>query len=365
MNVPFVSFGPFEEKVKTELKDAFERVLQNSWYIDGKEDVSFEKKFSEYIGTRWCIGVGNGLDALMLALKSLGIGKGDEVIVPSNTFIATALAVSNVGATIVFVEPDIETYNINPELIEEKITERTKAIIPVHLYGLACEMDEIMKIANKYNLHVIEDCAQAHGAMYGNRKVGSFGIASCFSFYPGKNLGALGDAGAVVTEDKKIYEDIKSLRNYGSDRKYHHIYEGYNSRLDEMQAAFLSAKLPYLDEVNDDRKHIAARYLEGICNRELIMPRKTDKSDHVWHIFAIRSKRRDELKQWLSDNGIMTGIHYPTPIYLQDCYKHLGIKKGTFPIADELSNTELSLPMFFGMTEEQIDYVVERINSFK
>ena len=246
MRVPFVSFIPMEKELDTEIRAAFDRVLSNSWYIDGEEDKAFEKAFSDYVGTDYCVGVGNGLDALMLALKALEIGEGDEVIVPSNTYIATALAVTYVGAKPVFVEPDIRTYNINPDLIEAAITDKTKAIMPVHLYGQAADMDRIMEIAKKHNLKVVEDCAQAHGALYKGKKIGTFGDAAGFSFYPGKNLGALGDAGAAVTSNKDIADRIRALGNYGSDYKYHHIYKGNNSRLDELQAAFLRAKLGIL-----------------------------------------------------------------------------------------------------------------------
>ena len=243
MNIPFVSFKPLEKELNTELRAAFDRVLERSWYIEGKEDADFEAAFAAFCHTDYCVGVGNGLDALMLSLKALGVGEGDEVIVPSNTYIATALAVTYVGATPVFVEPDIRTYNIDPALIEEKITKNTKAIMPVHLYGQPCDMDPILQIAKKYGLKVIEDCAQAHGATYKGKVIGSFGDAAGFSFYPGKNLGALGDAGATVTNDKALADHVRALGNYGSDYKYHHIYKGVNSRLDELQAAFLSAKL--------------------------------------------------------------------------------------------------------------------------
>lgn len=252
MNVPFVSFLPMEKELDKELRQAFERVFERSWYIEGNEDADFEKAFAEYCSVRYCVGTGNGLDALMLALKALNIKEGDEVIVPSNTYIATALAVTYVGAKPVFVEPDIRTFNIDPSKIEEKITDRTKVIMPVHLYGQPCEMDSILSIAKKYDLFVVEDCAQAHGAVYRDKKVGTFGNAAGFSFYPGKNLGALGDAGAIVSNNKEIADKVRALGNYGSDYKYHHIYKGNNSRLDEMQAAFLKTKLPYLE----DRKSV-------------------------------------------------------------------------------------------------------------
>lgn len=364
MNVPFVSFKPLEKELDSQLRAAFERVYENSWYIDGNEDKAFETAFAAYCNTDYCVGVGNGLDALMLVLRALEVGTGDEVIVPSNTYIATALAVTYVGATPVFVEPDIRTYNIDPARIEEKITPRTKAIMPVHLYGQPCEMDPIMEIAKKHNLYVIEDCAQAHGATYKGRIIGSFGDAAGFSFYPGKNLGALGDAGATVTSSKELADKVRAMGNYGSDYKYHHIYKGVNSRLDELQAAFLSAKLPLMDKVNENRRATAQRYLDGITNPDIILPYVHPDTVPVWHLFAVRTQRRDELAQYLADKGIGTNKHYPIAMHLQDCYADLGIAQGELPIAEEISATELSLPMYYGMTAEEIDYVIEAINQF-
>lgn len=364
MEVPFVSFLPLEKKLDNELRQAFERVYKASWYIEGIEDEKFEKEFAEYCNSKYCVGTGNGLDALMLALKALDIKEGDEVIVPSNTYIATALAVTYAGANPIFVEPDIRTYNIDSTKIEEKITKNTKAIMPVHLYGQPCDMDKIMEIAKKYNLYVIEDCAQAHGAKYKNRIIGSFGDVAGFSFYPGKNLGALGDAGATVTNNKEIADKVKALGNYGSDYKYHHIYKGNNSRLDEFQAAFLRAKLPLLDEVNIERRRIASKYLAGIKNDKIVLPYIIDGVEPVWHIFAIRCKERDSLEKYLNENGIKTNKHYPIPMHLQECYKDLGIKEGELPIAEEISSTELSLPMYYGMTDKQIQYVIDCINKF-
>ncbi len=365
MNVPFVTFIPLERELDQELRNAFERVFSSSWYIEGKEDERFEKAFASYCDSKFCVGVGNGLDALYLALKALNIGAGDEVIVPSNTYIATALSVVYVGAKPVFVEPDIQTYNIDPNKIEEAITVNTKAIMPVHLYGQPCDMDPIMDIAKRHNLYVIEDCAQAHGARYNDKVIGSFGNAAGFSFYPGKNLGALGDAGATVTNDEELSNKIRALGNYGSDYKYHHIYQGNNSRLDELQAAFLSAKLPILDKVNENRRSIAQKYLAGINNPEIILPYVPDYALPVWHIFGIRCKRRSELESFLNNAGISTNKHYPIPMHLQDCFKEFGYVKGDFPIAEEISETELSIPMFYGMTDEEIDYVIDRINEFK
>lgn len=365
MKVPFVSFLPMEKELDKDLRAAFERVYTRSWYIEGVEDEAFEKAFAEYCDTDYCVGVGNGLDALVMALKGLGICVGDEVIVPSNTYIATALAVTYVGATPVFVEPDIRTFNINPALIEAAITDKTKAIMPVHLYGQACDMDPIMEIAKKHNLFIVEDCAQAHGATYKGKKIGTFGEAAGFSFYPGKNLGALGDAGATITNNKELADKIRAYSNYGSDYKYHHIYKGNNSRLDEMQAAFLAAKLPHLERMNVERRRVAQMYLDGIKNPEVVLPFVPDYAVPVWHIFGIRCKRRAELEKFLNEKGIGTNKHYPIPMHLQDCYKDLGFKEGDFPIAEEISATELSIPMYYGMTDEQTQYVIDSINEFK
>lgn len=362
--IPFVSFRPLERELDKEIRAAFERVYSNSWYIEGKEDEAFEKAFAEFCHTQYCVGVGNGLDALMLALKALGIKDGDEVIVPSNTYIATALAVTYVGATPVFVEPDIRTFNIDPSNIEAAITDKAKAIMPVHLYGQPCDMDPILEIAQKHNLFIVEDCAQAHGAKYKGKVIGSFGDAAGFSFYPGKNLGALGDAGATVTNNKELADKIRALGNYGSDYKYHHIYQGNNSRLDEMQAAFLSAKLPILQKVNDNRRNTANLYLQRIDNPNITLPFVPDYAEPVWHIFGIRCNKRDELEAYLNGKGISTNKHYPIPMHLQECYKSLGFKKGDYPIAEEISATELSIPMYYGMTDEEIDYVVTALNEF-
>lgn len=365
MQVPFVSFRPLENELSTEIRTSIESVLSNSWYISGEKNKEFEKAFAEYCNVKYCIGVGNGLDALMLSLKGLGIGEGDEVIVPANTFIATALAVTYVGANVVLVDADINTYNIDVSKIEEKITSKTKAIIPVHLYGQPCDMDAIMEIAHKYDLLVIEDCAQAHGAKYKETIVGSFGNSAGFSFYPGKNLGAFGDAGAVICNDENLAQIIRAYGNYGSDYKYHHIYKGNNSRLDEIQAAVLKVKLEKLDKTNAERNRIASRYLSEIDNSNIILPYVRKDVQPVWHIFAIRSARRDELEAYLQEKGIMTNKHYPIPIHLQECYRSLGYKKGDFPVAEELSVTELSIPMYYGMSDAEVQYVIDSINDFK
>lgn len=365
MNVPFVSFKPLEKELDQQLRAAFDRVLERSWYIEGKEDAAFEEAFARFCHADYCVGVGNGLDALMLVLRALEIGPGDEVIVPSNTYIATALAVTYVGAKPVLVEPDLRTYNIDPAKIEEKINPNTKAIMPVHLYGQPCDMDPIMAIAKKHNLYVIEDCAQAHGATYKGQVIGSFGDAAGFSFYPGKNLGALGDAGAVVTNNKAIADKVRALGNYGSDYKYHHIYKGCNSRLDELQAAFLAAKLPTMDKVNANRRQTADKYLAGIRNDLIKLPYVMEGTVPVWHIFAVRCAERDRLAAYLQEKGIGINKHYPIAIHLQECYKDLGLHEGDLPIAEEISATQLSLPMYYGMTDEEIQYVIDALNAFQ
>lgn len=365
MNIPFSSFDLMHKEIKVDLFDKFEKILDKNWFIRGEEVENFEIEFASYCQTNYCVGCGNGLDALYLILKAMDIKEGDEVIIPSNTFIATALAVSYTGAKPILVEPDILTYNIAPELIKEAISEKTKAIIAVHLYGQPADMDVIKSIADQYNLKVIEDCAQAHGALYKGKRVGSLGDAAGFSFYPGKNLGALGDAGAVVTNDRDLAEKIKCLSNYGSDKKYHHIYKGNNTRLDEVQAGFLRVKLKYIDKWNRNRKSIAQRYLEGINNPYIYLPNMEIDRDHVWHLFVIRSKERDRLEEYLKNNGIGTNIHYPIPIHLQEAYSDLKIKKGSYPVSEEISETVLSLPMFYGLNINESDYIIDKINQFK
>lgn len=366
MNVAFSTFVHMHEEIRVDLDWAYNSVLDKSWFIRGEECKKFEEQFAGYCGVKYCVGVASVLDALILILKAMDIGNGDEVIVPSNTYIATALAVSYNGAKPVFVEPEIETFNINPSKIEEKITSNTKAIIAVHLYGRTADMDAINTIAKKYNLKVIEDAAQAHGAKYKGIKAGSLGDAAGFSFYPGKNLGALGDGGCVTTNDKALAEKIRALGNYGSDYKYHNIYKGVNSRLDEIQAAFLRVKLPNLDRWNEDRRATAKKYFEGIKNPLIKLPLKsTDEFEHIYHVFVIRCDKRDELEKYLNENGIGTLKHYPIPIHEQECYKDLGIKHGELPIAEEISRTVLSIPMYYGMTEDEINYVIEAINKFK
>lgn len=365
LKIPFLNFEPMHVFIKKDMLNKFNEVYDSYWYIMGNELKAFEEEFARYCGSKYAIGCGNGLDALILILKAYGIGAGDEVIVPSNTYIATALAVSYVGATPIFVEPDIETYNINPNLIETKITTRTKAIIPVHLYGLPCDMDEINRIANKYNLKVIEDGAQSQGALYKGIRTGSLGDAAGISLYPGKNLGALGDGGIITTNDEKLAESVQILRNYGSQKKYYNKEKGLNSRLDEMQAAFLRVKLQNLDNWNIERKKIANRYISEITNKNVVLPVQPIYSEHVWHVFALRCAERQNLQNYLGSLGIGTLIHYPVPIHLQEAYSELGFSKGDFPIAEKIADEILSIPIWPGMSEEEIDYVITSINRFQ
>ncbi len=362
MNVPFATLDRMHMSIYDEMSDAFSRVYNSGWFIQGKEYEAFCREFAVYCGVSKVIGVATGLDALYLTLKALGIGKGDEVILPSNTFIATALAVSYVGAKVVLAEPDEATFNICGKGLESLITPQTRAIIPVHLYGQAAEMDEIMEIAINHNLYVVEDCAQAHGATYKDQPIGTFGIAGCFSFYPGKNLGALGDAGAVITSDEALAEKIASIANYGSMEKYRHVYKGTNSRLDEMQAAYLRVKLARLDVYNSERNRIAAAYLARIRNPKLILPRVGDGRTHVWHIFPVLCDSRDDLRNYLESMGIGTGCHYPIAICDQQAYENDGLP--ATPIARSLGTRELSLPVFIGMKENEIDYVIDALNAY-
>ena len=355
--IPFLSFDGLHNSIKEELFEAFKDVLDSNWFVMGSHLEAFETEYASWNETKHCVGVSNGLDALTLALRALEIGKGDEVIVPSNTYIASALAVSNVGAAPVFVEPRVETANINPDLIEAEISNKTKAIMPVHLYGQACEMEAIMDIANKHNLFVIEDNAQAHGATYNGKKTGSWGHINATSFYPGKNLGALGDGGAITTDDDELAHKVRVLRNYGSQEKYKNEVLGYNNRLDELQAAFLRVKLRKLDEWTEERKRIAKTYIEGLKDVSGIeLFSLADGATSAYHLFVVKAKDRKGLQSKLSEAGIGTLIHYPIPPHLQECYGHLGFKNGDFPIAETLANEVMSLPLFVGMKKKEVKY---------
>lgn len=365
MQIPFLNLQQINLRHQEEIKKAINNVINSGHYILGEEVEKFEQEFADFCEVKHAIGVDNGLNALSIILRALNIGNKDEVIVPSNTYIATALSVSHVGANPIFVECDIHTHNIDPQKIESSITKNTKAIMPVHLYGQLCNMEEIMNIANKYGLYVIEDCAQAHGAMDKNgKKAGSFGIANGFSFYPGKNLGALGDGGCITTNDSDLALKLATLRNYGSQKKYYNEYIGYNSRLDEIQAAILRIKLKYLNDDNQARRRIAKFYCENIKNNTLILPEFNEihSNSHVWHLFVIKSKKRNELQKYLLEKGVQTLIHYPLPAYKQECYKHLNYLNFD---CDHIHNEILSIPISPLMSNIEIEYVVEMMNKFE
>lgn len=352
------------KKYENEYQKAAIEALESGWYIMGSRCEKFEQDFASYIGVKHCVGLNSGLDALILAIRALGIGEGDEVIVPANTYIATILGVTENNAIPVLVEPD-RYYNLDASKIEEAITGKTKAIIVVHLYGQAANMQMIKEIADKHHLYLLEDCAQSHGASYAGQMTGTFGCIGCFSFYPTKNLGAFGDAGAIVTDDKRLAEKIKMLRNYGSKEKYFNEIEGVNSRLDEIQAALLSVKLSHIDKLTEERIQAGKYYEERICNPMVQKPEICKYADHVYHQYVIRCKKRDELQKYLSDQEIQTQIHYPVPPHLAECYSHLGYKKGSLPITEQYANEILSLPLYTGMTKEEQDYVIEAINQFQ
>lgn len=364
MKVPFSilerQYKMYQEEYETKALE----VLRKGWYILGEETEKFEEEYAKYVGTKYSLGIDNGLNALVLAFRALNIGQGDEVIVQGNTFIATVMGITINGATPIFIEPD-EFYNIDIEKIEEKITERTKAICVVHLYGQATKMDKVLELCKKYNLKLVEDCAQAHGAEFNGQRVGSFGDIGCFSFYPGKNLGCFGDGGAITTNNEDIYKRIKMLRSYGSEKKYHHIEVGYNARLDELQAGLLRIKLSHLSELTKEREIIVKRYLTEIKNPLIQLPKVRENCTHVWHLFVVRVEDRDKFQKYLEENGVGTVIHYPIPPHLSEAYRDLGYKVGDYPITEDYANTIISLPLYNGITKEEIDYVIERINDYK
>lgn len=365
MMVPYLDLTQSYQNIHGELKTAFKRVLRSGWVILGREVKEFEEQYAQFSTVSYCAGVGNGLDALILSLKALCVGPGDEVIVPSNTYIATLVAVSRVGAKPVLAEPKKETYNIDPKEIEKVITKKTKAIIPVHLFGQACQMDKIMAIAKKHHLFVVEDNAQSHGATFKNKITGSFGDINGTSFYPGKNLGAIGDAGAVTTNSKKLYESVILLRNYGEVKKYVNTVVGFNSRLDELQAALLQVRLKHVWQYTAKKQAIAEIYLKELTGvGDLVLPHTETYATNVYHVFPVRTKKRNELQKFLNRKGIKTLIHYPIPPHLQDAYKDLGFSKGSFPISEELADTSLSLPIFPEMTKQQVYAVIAEIKHF-
>ncbi len=348
-------------------QDEFEakalEVLRSGWYVLGKEVKSFEEEFAAYIGAKHCVGLASGLDALWIAFRILGIGTGDEVIVQGNTYIASVMGITMNGATPIFVEPD-EYYNIDASKIEEKITEKTKAVLVVHLYGQASNMAPIVEVCKKHNLRLVEDCAQSHGASFEGQATGTFGDIGCFSFYPSKNLGAFGDAGAIVTNDNQIVEDVRIFRNYGSEKRYYNKVVGANSRLDELQAGLLRVRLKHLDELAAEKKAICERYLREIKNDKIHLPMTREGSTHIWHQFVIRAENRDALMEHLDENGIGTIIHYPIPPHLSEAYAYLGMKAGSLPITENYAKTVLSLPLYNGMTEEELSHTISSVNDF-
>lgn len=345
----------FEEKALS--------VLRSGWYVLGKELMSFEEEFAMYTNVKYCIGLANGLDALWIAFRILNIGEGDEVIVQGNTYIASVMGITINGATPVFVEPD-EYNNIDTSLIEEKITTKTKAILVVHLYGQSAKMDDIVELANKYNIRLVEDCAQSHGAYFNGHMTGTFGDIGCFSFYPSKNLGSFGDAGAIITNNEEIAEKIRVFRNYGSEKRYYNIVVGANSRLDEIQAGLLRVRLHHLDELTKEKSRICERYLAELKNNYIELPKICKKATTVWHQFVIHSRRRDELMNYLNDREIGTIIHYPIPPHLSQAYGYLNLQRGSLPITEKYANEVLSIPLYNGMTDEEQTYVIDVINCF-
>ncbi len=364
MSVPFVDLHAQYASIEPEVDAAMKAVLQRSDFILGKDLELFEKEYADYIGTKFAIGVDSGMSALTLILKGLGIGPGDEVITSANTFIATALTISAVGGTPVLVDVDPETFTLDLEKLEAAITSKTKAIMPVHLFGHPEDMDPIMEIANRHGIFVVEDACQSHGATYKGKMTGSFGIAAAYSFYPAKNLGAYGDGGMIVTSDEALRDSIALLRNYGQTAKYHHAVQGYNNRLDTLQAAVLRVKLPHLDEWNATRRAHADLYDGLLDGCGVSIPPRMPEVEPVWHLYAVRTEHRDELRDFLQARGISTGIHYPIPIHLQPAYQELGLKPGDFPISERDALQMLSLPMFAEMSDEQIHYVADAILEF-
>ena len=352
------------QKYQQEFEEKALSVLRSGWYVLGNEVKTFEERFAEYTGASYCVGLASGLDALWIGCKMLGIGPGDEVIVQANTYIASVMGISMNGATPIFTEPD-EYFQIDADKIEEKITAKTKAIMVVHLYGHVADMDKIVSLCKKYNLKLIEDCAQSHGATYKGKMTGTFGDVGCFSFYPSKNLGAFGDAGALVTNDPKIAEETRIYRNYGSEKRYYNKVVGANSRLDELQAGLLNVRLSHMDEITEERKRLCANYTNKLCNPSIYLPKERENTSTVWHQYVIRCDRREELIAYLNEKQIGTIIHYPIPPHLSEAYQYLGHKKGEFPITENYADTVLSIPLYNGMTEEEQQYVIDAINAFK
>lgn len=365
MKIPYLNLATIHNPLKEDLKEKFSQVLESEWFIQGKACAQFEEEFAAYCGSKYCVGVGNGLDAIRVILQAYGIGEGDEVIVPANTFIATVLAVSYVGANPVLVDADSTTYNIDVSKIEEKITDKTKAIIVVHLYGRVVDMAPVKQIAEKYGLKVIEDSAQAHGAVCDGKRTGNLGDAAAFSFYPGKNLGALGDGGAVTTNDKELADKVRAICTYGSFKKYDHQFKGCNSRLDEVQAALLSVKLKCLDAWNEERKNIAKQFNEGIKNELFTLPQVEKRDSHVFHIYPIFCQNRQKLIDYLEEKGIGTNVHYPIPIPMQGAYKEMNADMGDYPVTEKICAEEVSIPLYPGLAQEEIDYIIDALNAYE
>lgn len=353
------SFYRYQEELEQKALD----ILRSGWYVLGKEVSSFEEEFAAYTGAPYCVGLASGLDALWITFRLLGIGKGDEVIVQGNTYIASVMGITMNGATPVFVEPD-KYFCIDAEQIEEKITEKTKAVLVVHLYGTATPMKKILALCEKYQLKLVEDCAQSHGACFNGQMTGTFGDVGCFSFYPSKNLGAFGDAGAVVVKDEQLAKEFKIFRNYGSEKRYYNKVVGANSRLDELQAGLLRVRLKYLEDLTEEKRKIASYYSENIKNQKIQLPVLPDEATCVWHQYVIQCEERDRLMAYLEEKEIGTIIHYPIPPHLSEAYKHLGYIEGFLPITEHLAKTVLSIPMYNGMTKEEQDYVVHTLNAF-
>jgi dTDP-4-amino-4,6-dideoxygalactose transaminase len=363
VNIEFNVLDRQYNAYKAEYDEAVISTLASGWYILGRKCEQFEEKYAKFIGAKHCVSLNSGLDALILAVKALGIGEGDEIIVQANTYIATILAITKNNATPIFIEPD-EYYNIDALKIEGKITPKTKAIIVVHLYGQTSDMFAISDIAKKYGLYVIEDCAQSHTAKVNGKMTGTLSDIGCFSFFPTKNMGAFGDGGAIVTDNAELANQIKKLRNYGSSKKYVFEYEGINSRLDEIQASLLLVKLKHIDKLINERKKLALKYLSGIKNNKVILPQLWEQGEHVWHLFVVRTDERDKFMEYLAENGVKTQIHYPIPPHLSECYAYMGYKAGDFPITELYSDTITSLPLYNGMTDDEIDYVIDIINKY-
>jgi dTDP-4-amino-4,6-dideoxygalactose transaminase len=364
MNIPFNTLKPLYEDHGEEYREAAIRVLDSGWYVLGKEVVAFEEEFAAFAGSSYCVGLNSGLDALTLALRALDIGPGDEVIVPANTYIATVLAVTANGAAPVFVDSD-EYHCIDVERIEEAITPKTRCLLPVHLYGQACDMKAVMRIAREHDLFVVEDCAQSHGAAWEGKLSGTFGNIGCFSFFPTKNIGAFGDAGAVVTNDTVLAEKVRMLRNYGSRKKYYNEIPGVNSRLDEIQAALLRVRLKHAGEILNAREDIVKTYFRFLQSEKITLPRLRTGASHVWHLLVVECDRRDELQKFLRENGIETQIHYPIPPYLSDVYAHMNLTRDSFPTASSQAEKILSLPLYQGMGMEEIKYTADAVGRFR